>query len=67
MVGRIFFERSIVRTYTACSAVISGSNGKPGMVAIVRTAELDRPLGNSVASWVLYHPAAVVCWIKLSI
>ena len=67
MVGRIFFARSIVRTYAACSAVISGSNGKPGVVAIVRTAELGLPLGNSVASRVLYHPAAVVCWIKLPI
>ena len=67
MVGRIFFAHSIVRTYVACSAVISGSNGKPRVVAIVRTAELGLPLGNSVASWVFYHPAAVVCWVKLSI
>ena len=65
MVGRIFFARSIVRTYAACSAVISGSNGKPGVVAIIRTAELGLPLSNSVASWVLYHPAAVVYWVKL--
>ena len=67
MVGRIFFARSIVRTYTACSAIILGSNGKPGVVAIVRTAKLGLPLGNSVVSWVLYHSAAVVCWVKLSI
>ena len=67
MVGRIFCARSIVRTYAASSAVIYGSNSKPGVVAIIRTAELGRPLGNSVASWLLYHPAAVVCWVKLSI
>ena len=64
MVGRIFYARSIVRIYVACSALISG---KPRVVAIVRTAELGLPLGNSVASWVLYHPVAVVCWVKLSI
>ena len=67
MVGRIFFAHSIVRTYAACSAVISGSNDKHGVVAIVRTAELGLPLGNSVASWLLYHPAVVVYWVKLSI
>ena len=67
MVGRIFFAHSIVRTYAACSAVISGSYGKPGVVVIVRTAKLGLPLGNLVASWVLYHPATVVCWVKLSI
>ena len=54
-----------MRTYTARSTVISGSNGKPGVVAIVRTAKLGLPPGNSVASWVLYHPAAVVCWVNL--
>ena len=67
VVGRIFFADSIVQTYSACSAVISGSNGKSGVVVIVRTTELDLPLGNSVVSWVLYLPAVVVCWIKLSI
>ena len=67
MVGRIFFAHRIVQIYAACSAVISGSNNKPGMVAIVRTAELDLPLSNSVASWLLYHPAVVVYWVKLSI
>ena len=40
MVGSIFFACSIVRTYSACSAVISGSNGKPGVVVIIRTAKL---------------------------
>ena len=63
----MFFAHSIVRTYVACLVVISGSNSKPGVVAIVRTAELGLPLSNSVASWLLYHPAAVVCWVKLSI
>ena len=63
----MFFAHSIVRTYAACSAIISGSKGKPGVVAIVRIAELGLPLGNSVASWLLYHPVAVVCWVKLSI
>ena len=67
MVGRIFFARSIVRTYAAWSVVNSGSHGKHGVVATIRTAELGLPLGNSVASWLLYHPGAVVCWIKLSI
>ena len=67
MVGRIFFARSMVRTYAAWSAVISGSHGKPGVVAIIRTAELGLSLGNSVASWLLYHPAVLVCWVKLSI
>ena len=67
MVGRIFFARYMVRTYAAWSAVISGSQGKPGVVAIVRTAELGLPLGSSVASWLLYHLAALVCWVKLSI
>ena len=67
MVGRIFFACSIVRTYATWSAVISGSHGKPRVVATVRTAELGLPLGNSVASWLLYHPAALVCWVKLSI
>ena len=67
MVGRIFFARNIVRTYAAWSAIISGSHGKPGVVATIRTAELGLPLGNSVASWLLYHPAALVCWVKLSI
>ena len=61
MVGRIFFACSIVQTYAACSAIISGFNDKPGVVAIVRIAELDLPLSNSVASWLLYHPAAIVC------
>ena len=61
MVGRIFFAHSIVRTYAAWSAVISGSHSKPGVVATVRTAELGLPLGNSVASWLLYHPAVLVC------
>ena len=60
MVGRIFFARSIVRTYAAFSAVISGSNSKPGVVAIVRTVELGRPLGNSIVSCLLYHSATVV-------
>ena len=45
MVGRIFFARSIVQTYVACSAIISGSNGKLGVVAIKRTTELGLPLG----------------------
>ena len=63
----MFFARSIVRTYAACSVVISGPNGKPGVVAIVRTVELGLPLSNSVANWLLYHLAAVVCWVKLSI
>ena len=67
MVGRIFFACSIVRTYATWSAVISSSHGKPRVVATVYTAELGLPLGNSVASWLLYHPAAVVCWVKLSI
>ena len=57
----------MVQTYAAWSAVISGSHGKLGVVATVRTAELDLPLGNSVASWLLYHPATLVCWVKLSI
>ena len=56
-----------MRTYAACLAVISGSNGKPRVVAIVCTAELGLPLGNSIVSWVLYHPVAVVYWVKLSI
>ena len=67
MVGRIFFARSIMRTYAAWSAVILGSHGKPGVVATVRTAKLGLPLGNSVVSWLLYHLAVVVCWVKLSI
>ena len=67
MVGRIIFARNIVPTYAAWSVVISGSHGKPGVVATVRTAEFGLPLGNSVASWLLYHPAVLVCWVKLSI
>ena len=68
MVGRMFFAHSIVQTYAACSAVIFGSNGKSRVVAIVRTTELGLLLGNSIARlWLLYHPATVVCWVKLSI
>ena len=61
MVGRIFFALSIVRTYAAWSVVISSSHGKLGVAATVRTAELGLPLGNSVASWLLYHLAMLVC------
>ena len=67
MVGRIFFALSIVRTYAAWSAIISGSHDKPRVATTVRTAELGLPLGNSVASWLLYHPAVLVYWVKLSI
>ena len=67
MVGRIFIARSIVLTYAAWSVVISGSYSKPRVVATIRTAKLGLPLGNSVASWLLYHPAAVVYWVNLSI
>ena len=67
MVGRIFLARNIVQTCAAWSAVISGSHDKPGVVATIRTAELGLPLGNSVVSWLLYHPAVLVSWVKLSI
>ena len=66
-VGRIFFARNIVRTWAAWLVGISGSHGKPRVVATVRTAELGLPLGNSVANWLLYHPAVLVYWVKLSI
>ena len=56
-----------MRTYAAWSAVMLDSHGKPGVVAVVRIAKLGLPLGNSVASWLLYHPVAVVCRVKLSI
>ena len=48
-VDRIFFARNIVQTWAAWSAGISGSHGKLGVVATVRTAELGLPLGSELA------------------